>query len=102
MNCSHCHAQDRHCDYRPMKFDFASTYSNLTNMGVCVSTQDMQDFSPSLGKIVSPANINRSMMYHRLNTENEAIRMPLHGRTIIHTEGINLIKDWINSLQPCP
>jgi hypothetical protein len=85
-----------------MRYAFSETANNLTNMGVCVSTQDMQDFSPSLGKIVSPANINRSMMYHRLNTENEAIRMPLHGRTIIHTEGLQLIGQWINTLQPCP
>lgn len=102
INCAHCHQNERHCDYRPMRYAFSETANNLTNMGVCVSTQDMQDFSPSLGKIVSPANINRSMMYHRLNTENEAIRMPLHGRTIIHTEGLQLIGQWINTLQPCP
>lgn len=101
MNCSHCHAQDRHCDYRPMKFDFASTYSNLTNMGVCVSTQDMQDFDPALDKIVNPGSPNRSMMYYRLNTTNEAYMMPLHGRTLIHEEGVQLVGDWINSLSPC-
>lgn len=102
INCAHCHQNERHCDYRPMRYAFTETANNLTNMGVCVTTQDMQDFSPSLSKIVNPGNINRSMMYHRLNTENEAFRMPLHGRTIIHYEGLNLIEQWINSLSPCP
>jgi uncharacterized repeat protein (TIGR03806 family) len=98
INCAHCHQNDRHCDYRPMRFAFNETANNPTNMGVCVDTQDMQDFAPSLGRIVTPGNINRSMLYHRLNTTDEAIRMPLHGRTLIHDEGIILIEAWINSL----
>ncbi len=98
INCAHCHQDNRHCDYRPMRFAFTETANNPTNMGVCVETQDMQDFPSSLSKIVTPGNINRSMMYYRLNTTDEAIRMPLHGRTIIHDEGIALIQAWINSL----
>jgi uncharacterized repeat protein (TIGR03806 family) len=106
INCAHCHQTNRHCDYRPMRFDFQSTGLpnglGQTNMGVCVNTSDMQDFPPALSTIVKPGNINRSMMYYRLNTENEAYRMPLHGRTIIHEEGIALIEQWINSLSGCP
>lgn len=102
INCAHCHQDNRHCDYRPMRFAFTETANNPTNMGVCVDTQDMQDFPAALSKIVTPGNINRSMMYYRLNTTDEAIRMPLHGRTIIHDEGIALIQAWINSLSgPC-
>jgi hypothetical protein len=84
-----------------MRFAFHQTENNRTNMGVCVSTEDMQDFDPALGKIVTPGNINRSMMYFRLNTTDETYRMPLHGRTVIHEEGIQLIEQWINSLTPC-
>lgn len=105
INCAHCHQADRHCDYRPMRFAFNETgnlSNGLTNMGVCVDTQDMQDFPPALSKIVKPGNVNRSMMYYRLNTTNENYRMPLHGRTVIHQEGVALIEQWINNLQPCP
>ena len=103
INCAHCHTEGKHCDYRPMRYSFAETGSanGMANMGVCVSTQDMQNFPAALSKIVTPGNINRSMMYYRLNTDNENYRMPLHGRTIIHEEGISLIEQWINSLQPC-
>lgn len=102
-NCAHCHQTDRHCDYRPMRFAFSETGSanGLTNMGVCVNTQDMQGFPAQLNKIVSPGNISKSMMYYRLNTTNEAYRMPLHGRSVIHDEGLLLIKNWINSLERC-
>jgi uncharacterized repeat protein (TIGR03806 family) len=103
INCSHCHQTDRHCDYRPMRFAFNETGNSngLANIGVCIPTSDMQDFPQALSKVVAPGNINKSMMYYRLNTTNESYRMPLHGRTIIHEEGIALIQEWINSLAPC-
>lgn len=101
INCAHCHQDNRICYYRPMRFAFNETAGNRTNMGVCVNTADMQGFSPSLGKIVTPGNKNRSMMYYRLNTTNPTYRMPLHGRTVIHEEGVALIEAWINSLAPC-
>jgi len=101
INCAHCHKEHGHCDYRPMKFAFSETNNNLTNMGVCVDTQDMQNFEPALSKLVTPGNIYRSMLYHRLNTVDETYRMPLHGRTVIHEEGVLLVEEWINSLTPC-
>jgi len=102
-NCSHCHQTDRHCDYRPMRFAYSETgnANGLANMGVCVATSDTQDFPAGLSKVVAPNNVNKSMLYYRINTTNESYRMPLHGRTIIHEEGVALMRDWINSLEPC-
>ncbi|HSD13166.1 MAG TPA: hypothetical protein VLB74_00815 [Flavobacterium sp.] len=103
INCAHCHTDDRHCDYRPMRFAYNQTggASGNTNMGVCVSTQDMQDLPSTLAKIVAPGNVSKSMLYYRINTTDETYRMPLHGRTLIHTEGVALMEQWINSLGPC-
>jgi uncharacterized repeat protein (TIGR03806 family) len=102
-NCSHCHAPDRHCDYRPVRFPFSFTggANGLTNMGVCVDTQDFS-FAPALTKIIKPGNVNRSMLFYRINTTDEGFRMPLHGRTIIHDEGVAMFQQWINSLTTCP
>ena len=104
INCAHCHQNDRHCDYRPIRFAFhesGNTTNGLTNMGVCVSTSDMQDFPTELNQIVTPQNTNQSMLFYRMNTTNESYRMPLHGRTLIHTEGVSLMRDWINTLRDC-
>lgn len=104
INCAHCHQEGSHCSYRPMRFAFSETGNSngRTNMGVCLDTQDMADFPESLSKIINPSNLNRSMLYYRLNTEEEGYRMPLLGRSIIHEEGLNLIRDYINSLSSCP
>ena len=104
INCAHCHQEKRHCNYRDMKFAFSATGASngQQNLGVCMNTFDVQgsNLSPFI-KIVSPRNLGQSMMYYRLNTTEEAYRMPQHGRTIIHTEGVALIGQWINSLPAC-
>ncbi len=106
INCAHCHQVDQLCYYRPMRFAYSQTGLTdgvgQTNMGVCVNTQDVQGLPLSnYPKIVKAKSINESMLYYRINTNDETYRMPLHGRTIIHTEGVELMKQWINSLSAC-
>lgn len=102
-NCSHCHALNRHCYYRPVRFPFSETggVNGRKNMGVCVDTEDFS-FAPAYTKIIKPGSTNRSMLFYRLNTTEESFRMPLHGRTLIHEEGVSMMKEWINSLTTCP
>ena len=51
---------------------------------------------------MKPANLEKSLLYYRVNSAQDGIRMPLMGRTVIHEEGRQLIADWINSLtQTC-
>lgn len=99
INCAHCHQTNSHCDYRPMRFAFSETGVSA-NLGICVPVQD-NTVGSGLTGIVVPNNPGRSMMYYRLNTADESFRMPLLGRSIIHTEGLTLIEQWINSLPPC-
>lgn len=104
INCAHCHQEGSHCSYRPMRFAFSETggVNGRTNQGVCQDTQDMAGFPGALSKIINPGNFNRSMLYYRLDTEEPSYRMPLTGRSIIHEEGVDLIKEYINSLSGCP
>ena len=94
VNCAHCHSELTYCDYRPVRFAFADS-ANETNLGVCV---DPDTEIPGMTKIVAPSLKERSVMYFRLNTEAEELRMPLLGRTIIHEEAVALIGEWIDGL----
>jgi uncharacterized repeat protein (TIGR03806 family) len=99
MNCAHCHSEGTHCDYRPMRLAFSET-SDLVNLGVCVVPD--QDVGTGATHIISAGNPNRSLMLHRMNTTNQGIAMPLLGRSIIHEEAIELLTEYINSLEePC-
>ena len=101
MNCAHCHADQKHCDYRPMRFAWQET-SDPVNLGVCVEPEDPLPGEPQLTYIVAASNTYRSMLLHRISSTEEAVRMPLLGRTVVHQEAVQLFTDWINSLPgPC-
>lgn len=95
INCAHCHSDNRHCDYRPVRFAFHES-ADITNLGVCVEAQEI--FDPSMTYIVNPGNSERSILAVRFNSVAQELRMPLMGRTVRHEEGIELIETWINSL----
>lgn len=97
MNCAHCHDDGRHCDYRPMRFAWNEN-SDLVNLGVCVPPEDQID--PAYTYIVAASNPNRSMLFHRITSTAEDVRMPLLGRTLVHEEAVDLIEAWINSISP--
>jgi uncharacterized repeat protein (TIGR03806 family) len=98
INCAHCHKEDSHCDYRPLRLAFSETSQSI-NMGVCVDPDEFID--PSLVKIILPGNFNKSMMHFRLSSTSESTRMPLLGRTLVHDEGVQLLKDYILSINDC-
>lgn len=98
INCAHCHQEGSHCSYRPMRFAFSESTTE-TNLGICVSPQD--PIGDGTSAIVSPGRIARSALNSRLSTTDEAIRMPLLGRSIVHEEAVAMIQQWINSLPNC-
>lgn len=100
MNCAHCHHPGGHCDYRPLRLSWEETTAEV-NLGICVNPEEF--VNPQLTKIISRGIPNRSMMFFRLNTTGEQYRMPLLGRTVIHQEAVDLLEEYISSLEPnCP
>ncbi|MEZ4855311.1 MAG: hypothetical protein R2812_02405 [Gelidibacter sp.] len=95
INCAHCHSEQSYCEYAHVRFEFDKT-SNPVNLGVCVDGTFI--FDSAIHFIVSAGNAQKSIIYNRLNTTDPSIRMPLLGRTLIHEEGVQLIEEWINSL----
>jgi uncharacterized repeat protein (TIGR03806 family) len=99
INCAHCHTDGRYCDYRPMRFGWEET-DDPAMLGVCVEPH--QPLLSIHSHIVKPGNLEKSLLYYRVNSDLDGIRMPLLGRSVIHEEGRQLIEQWINSLtQPC-
>lgn len=95
INCAHCHSEETHCAYRPMRFDYNDT-DNFTNIGVCVEPDT--DLGEGLGDIVIPGDARNSVLYFRLNSLEQSYRMPLLGRTLRHVEGVELVEEWIDNL----
>jgi uncharacterized repeat protein (TIGR03806 family) len=96
-NCAHCHSDGGHCYYRPIRLAFNMT-DDPNNLGVCVTPQQM--ITPQLAHIIARGNINKSVMYFRMNTNDPQYMMPLMGRTMVHQEAVDLLEQYINSLSP--
>lgn len=100
VNCASCHSDEGHCDYRVMRFAFDESQF-LENLGVCIDPDDEFFELSEDQKIIKPGDPENSIIYARLNTNQTNRRMPLLGRRSIHTEGVQLVEDWINSLEDC-
>lgn len=94
INCAHCHSDESYCEYRPMRFGYQEN-DDYVNMGVCVEP-DTQINGTSF--IVTPGNVDTSVLRFRINSTQESNRMPIIGRTLKHEEGVRLIDEWINAL----
>lgn len=94
INCAHCHADVKHCDYRPMRFAFNES-ADPVNLGICV---DPDTSIPPYTKIINPRDRATSVLHFRFSTTLEQYRMPLFGRTLVHDEALSLIEEWIDSL----
>lgn len=95
INCAHCHSEETHCAYRPMRFGFNDT-QDYGNMGVCVDADT--DLGEELGHIVEPGDARNSVLHFRILSTEPSTRMPLLGRSLRHNEGVDLIEEWIDSL----
>ncbi len=93
MNCAHCHRDGGHCDYTPQRFNFSNT--DMHTFGVCLAPL----FNiPDHPYIINAGNADHSELIYRISTNDQAEMMPIIGRTVVHEEGVQLIKDWINTL----
>jgi len=95
INCAHCHSDNTHCSYRPLRLNYEDT-EDLYNMGVCMTPDT--EIGNGTDMIISPGNSSRSVLHFRMSTNDEQYRMPLLGRSLVHDEAVDLVQEWINSL----
>lgn len=97
INCAHCHREGGHCDYVNMRFNFSNP--DLNAFGVCMVPSHIINGLPY---VITAGDFDQSELGVRISSTEASVRMPIIGRTLVHEEGVQLMKDWINSLQnPC-
>lgn len=98
INCAHCHSDKGYCEYTSMQFAFNQS-ADIDNLGVCIESSFY--INSGISHVVNPRSVDKSALFFRMNSIEEQYRMPILGRTMRHNEGIQLIEEWINSLNPC-
>jgi uncharacterized repeat protein (TIGR03806 family) len=99
-NCAHCH-QPAGPTPANMDLRFQTT---LSNMNICNEDPDLGDKTLSGIKLFDPigtfANPN-SMLIHRMQSVNTAIRMPPFATEIVHSEAIDVFLNWVDNRTNC-
>ena len=96
INCGHCHNANGAADTSGLLLDYADHPAD--KMGLC--KPPIAAGSGSGGRLYSivPGHANQSILSFRLNTTKPAAMMPELGRALVHTQGVELVDAWINSL----
>lgn len=96
INCGHCHNPHGAADTSGLFLNKATT--EMHRLGVCKAPVAAGRGSGTFDFDVVPGKPDESILSFRLGSTDPGIAMPELGRALAHTEGLELIKQWIASL----
>jgi uncharacterized repeat protein (TIGR03806 family) len=97
INCGHCHRPGGPAGTSGMYLHLAE--KNDLQLGVGKTPVAAGRGSGNLKYSIVPGHPEESILVYRMQSADPGIMMPELGRTIIHKEGIELIKQWIRSMK---
>lgn len=96
-NCAYCH--NPHGAANTSGMFLHSTETDSAALGVNKSPIAAGRGSGGKKYGISPGEPGESILLHRMNSTDPGVRMPEIGRQLIHTEGIELIEEWIAQMK---
>jgi uncharacterized repeat protein (TIGR03806 family) len=90
-NCGHCHRPGGTVAYFDARFSTPLARQELIDGPILINE------GIDRPHVIAPHDIWRSIAYMRTNTNGD-IRMPPIARETIDTQGVQLLRDWINSM----
>ncbi|WP_163933277.1 SO2930 family diheme c-type cytochrome [Paraferrimonas sp. SM1919] len=99
INCGHCHQANGSGSVSGLRLTFA-TDPHSHQYGICKQPPGWDGGPLGLDFDIVPANADRSIIPYRMQLTDAKDKMPALGRQVEDTEGVQLIKQWINSLDP--
>ena len=96
VNCASCHRSSGSAANSGFFLDYYN--ENELSLGIYKTPVAAGNGSGGFTYVIEPGNADESILTYRMNTSQINARMPEIGRELIHQEGVQLIKDWINSL----
>lgn len=96
INCAHCHRLEGPGSTSGLYLTYEE--DNPITWGLNKRPVAAGRGSGGLDFDIVPGDAEASILHYRMVSNEPEIRMPETGRTILHAEGIALIKTWINSL----
>lgn len=101
-NCAHCHNPEGAGG--PSGLDLSWTAQEPVDYGVCKRPVAAGEGSGGLFYDIVPGDADSSIIVYRMASEDPGFKMPELPTVTSHDEGVALIRDWINAMEPagCP
>ncbi len=96
VNCSHCHNPAGAADTSALFLTMEE--ARPIHLGICKPPVAAGKGTGGLRFSIEPGNASGSILSYRMKSLVPGSMMPELGRSINHSEGIELIDNWINSL----
>jgi uncharacterized repeat protein (TIGR03806 family) len=94
-NCAHCHQPGGTAGYTAV--DLRITTTDLQALGLCRSPNSAGRVGDLVYDLV-PGNPEQSILLARMESTRPKEMMPQIGRSVVHEEGVALVREWIGSL----
>lgn len=96
VNCSSCHRREGSA--ANSGFYLAYDNQDSLSLGIWKTPVAAGNGSGGLDYVIHPGHADESILLYRMMADEVDERMPEIGRELLHDEGIELIRKWINSL----
>jgi uncharacterized repeat protein (TIGR03806 family) len=96
INCSHCHSATGLARTTGLQLD--ANVVDIRRLGACKPPVAAGQGTGNRIFDVIPGKPDQSIMVYRIGATEPGIRMPEAGRSVVHAEGLDLIRQWIASL----
>lgn len=98
INCAHCHRRDGPASTSGMYLQYQE--SSKTALGIYKTPVASGKGSGGHSYGILPGHSDRSIMVYRMLSKDPGAMMPETGRSLLHQEGIKLIREWIDAMSP--
>lgn len=97
INCAHCHRREGPAQTSGLFL--TESEKDPTVLGI--NKPPVAAGTGSGGRLVDikKGDAEGSILWYRMQTKEPGERMPELGRNLVHEEGLNLIKEWINNMK---
>ncbi|MCW3466949.1 SO2930 family diheme c-type cytochrome [Chitinophaga nivalis] len=96
VNCAHCHTKGGDAFNTGLFLEYEQTSPD--RLGVRKSPVSAGGGAGGLDYDIVPGDALHSILAYRMNSAEPGVAMPELARTVVHTEGVALITQWINAL----
>ena len=97
INCAHCHSSEGPANTTGL---FLNIYQNDDiAYGIMKTPVAAGRGSGGLSYDIVPGKPNESILIYRMESTHPGIAMPEIGRTLVHKEGVALLREWIKKIE---